>query len=430
MQTGTLEEAAALVQSGQRVYLHGGAAVPSLLVEALVARASSLRDVEIVHLHTEGPAPHVAPEMQGHFRHLALFIGRNTRQAVAEGRADYMPVFLSAIPDLFRPDGPLPLDVALLQVARTDVPDRYSLGVSVDCALSAAQHARTVIALVNDQMPATNGHVLPASRIGFAVPVSHPLPEARTGTPDDVCRTIGRLVAGLVPDHATLQMGIGGIPNAVLHELRDRRHLGVHTEMFMDGLLDLVEAGVITGASKTVDRGLIVGSFAIGSERLYRFLDRNPLVAMRPADYTNDVDVIAAQERMVAINSALSVDLTGQVAADSLGTMLYSGIGGQVDFIRGAGRSRGGVPVIALPSTARGGTVSRITVELPPGSGVVTSRGDVHWVVTEYGAVNLFGRPIRERARLLIGIAHPDFRAGLEAEAIRAGLLSRGPRGD
>lgn len=430
MQTGSLEEAAALVQSGQRIYLHGGAAVPTALMDAVVARAPELRDVQVVHLHTEGPAPHVAPELEGHFRHLALFIGRNTRQAVAEGRADYLPVFLSAIPDLFRPGGTLALDVALLQVAPTESPDRYSLGVSVDCALSAAQHARTVIALVNDQMPVTRGHVLPASRINFAVPVSQPLPEAGGGAPDHVSQTIGRLVAGLIPDHATLQMGIGAIPNAVLEELKDRKHLGIHTEMFMDGLLDLVEAGVITGSSKTVDRGLVVGSFAIGSRRLYDFLDHNPRVAMRPADYTNDVDVIAAQERMVAINSALSVDLTGQVAADSLGNMFYSGIGGQVDFIRGAGRSRGGVPIIALPATAKKGTVSRIAAELPPGSGVVTSRGDVHWVVTEHGAANLFGRSIRERARLLIDIAHPAFRADLEEEAISRGLLSRGPRGD
>ena len=418
-------EAVANIQSNQRLYLHGGAATPQLLVNALVERASDLRDVEIVHLHTDAPAPYVAPEMQGHFRHNALFIGPNVRSAVAEGRADYTPVFLSDIPRLFEPGGPLPLDVALIQVATPDGEGNCSLGISVDCVLAAAQHAKVVIAQVNAQMPHTGGHILPASVIDFAVEADQPLAEHPLPAVTGEATAIGRHVVGLIEDGSTLQLGIGEIPTAVLAELGSHRHLGVHTEMFTDGLLPLIESGVVDGSRKTLLPGVVVSAFVIGTHKLYRYLDRNPLIEMHPVNYTNNVEIIAAQERMVAINSALSIDLTGQVAADSIGPRFYSGIGGQVDFIRGAARSRGGVPLIALPSTAVHGTVSRICGELAAGSGVVTTRGDVHWVVTEYGARNLHGRTIRERASMLIELAHPNFRAVLEEEAFNLGYLGR-----
>ena len=424
MRRATSAEAAAEVRSGQRIYLHGGAATPLALLEALMGRAEDLRDVELVHMHTDAPAPYVAPEMRGHFRHNALFIGPNVRRAVAEGRADYTPVFLSEIPALFAPGGPLPLDVALIQVTPPDADGNCSLGVSVDCALSAAEHAGLVIAQVNARMPRTFGHVLPASMIDIAVYDDRDLPSHEPATSGEEAQRIGAHVANLVGDGATLQMGIGEIPNAVLAALSRHRDLGVHTEMFTDGLIPLIESGAVNGSRKTVHPGKVVSAFAVGSERLYRFIDRNAAVELHPVDHTNDVAVIAANYRMAAINSALSVDLTGQVAADSIGPRFYSGIGGQVDFIRGAAKSAGGKPIIALPSTAARGTISRICAELAPGSGVVTTRGDVHWVVTEYGAVDLHGRSIRERANMLIGLAHPSFRAMLEEDACALGYLS------
>lgn len=415
----------ARVGSGQRVYLHGGAAVPSALLNALAARAAELRDVEVVSLHLEGEAAHVRPGMEAHFRHNALFIGGSVRSAVQEGRADYTPVFLSEIPALFDPGGPLPLDVALIHVSPPDRTGVCSLGVSVDCALPAAQKAKLVIAQVNPQMPRTRGHQLHVSHIDLLVEVDDPLPEVQAPEPDETALLIGRHVAGLIADGSTLQMGIGAIPNAVLRALADHRDLGVHTEMFTNGLIPLIENGIVNGARKSIHPGVVVSSFAVGDRHLYDFIHENASVEMRPVDYTNNVYVIAANRRMVAINSALSVDLTGQVVADSIGPRFYSGIGGQVDFIRGAARSNGGVPIIALPSTARGGTVSRICPELAAGSGVVTTRGDVHWVVTEYGARNLHGRTIRERARMLIEIAHPGYRAGLEQAAGELGYLGR-----
>lgn len=423
----TADEAVARVRSGDRIYLHGGAATPHVLVDALVRRKDELHDVEIVHMHTEGAAPYADPSMSGHFRHNALFIGANVRAAVQDGRADYTPVFLSDIPALFQPGGALPLDVALIHVTPPDRAGMCSLGVSVDCALSAAESADLVIAQVNPRMPRTHGHALPFDTIDLAVEVEADLPEAHVAELTPVAHAIGRHVAELIPDGATLQTGIGAIPDAVLRELTGHCDLGVHTEMFSDGVLDLIERGVITGARKSIHRNEVVAAFVIGSQRLYRFLDQNPAVALYPVDYTNNVDVIAANRRMVAINSALSVDLTGQIAADSIGPRFYSGIGGQVDFIRGAAKSAGGMPIIALPSTARSGTISRITAELAVGSGVVTTRGDVHWVVTEYGARNLHGRTIRERARMLIEIAHPDYRAELTERAGALGYLgSRG----
>jgi acetyl-CoA hydrolase len=381
--------------------------------------------VEIVHLHTEGPAKYARPEMAGHFRHNALFIGPNVRGAVQEGRADYTPVFLSEIPAMFAPDGPLALDVALIHVTPPDAEGNCSLGVSVDCALAAAEHARLVVAQVNPRMPRTTGHSLPASVIDLAVEVDDELPESAEAEPSAETTAIGKHVAELIEDGATLQLGIGAVPDAVLAQLGNHRDLGVHTEMFTDGLVPLIESGVVNGARKSIHIGVVVSAFALGSRRLYGFLDRNPAIELHPVDYTNNVDIIAANAKMVAINSALSVDLTGQVVADSIGPRFYSGIGGQVDFIRGSARSAGGVPVIALPSTAQEGRISRICPELPVGSGVVTTRGDVHWIVTEYGARNLHGRTIRERARMLIEIAHPNFRATLEEQAGQLGYLGR-----
>ena len=365
--------------------------------------------------------------MAAHFRHNALFIGPNVRPAVADGRADYTPVFLSDIPRLFAPGGALPLDVALVQVTPPDENGNCSLGPSVDCALAAIRNARIVIGQVNARMPRSRGTSVPASAIDFAVPFDADIPVVSPPARSAEAAAIGHVVAGLIEDGATLQLGIGAIPDAVLAELGNHRHLGIHTEMFTDGLLPLVESGVVDGSRKSLDRGLIISTFVIGSGTLYDFVDDNPAVELRPVTYTNDVAVISAQDRMVAINSALSVDLTGQVSADSIGPHFYSGIGGQVDFIRGAARSNDGVPIIALPSTAAHGKISRICAQLAPGSGVVTTRGDVHWVVTEFGARNLHGVTIRERARMLTELAHPDFRAELEEEAFTLGYLGRRP---
>jgi acetyl-CoA hydrolase len=421
----SLDEAVGVVKSGHRVYIHGGAATPHVLINALVALREDLRRVELVHMHTDGDAPYVAPEMEGRFRHNALFIGPNVRQAVQEGRADYTPIFLSEIPSLFQLGGPLPIDVAFLHVTPPDGDGNCSLGVSVDCAVAAATNADIVVAQVNRRMPRTHGITIPASMINLAVEVDEALPSAVREEPGEEAVAIGMHVASLIDDGATMQMGIGGIPSAVLAQLTSHKDLGVHTEMFTEALLPLLVEGVINGSRKTLDRGKTVSAFVTGNEELYAFIDGNPAVELHTVDYTNNVDVIAAQDRMVAINSALSVDLTGQVVADSIGPRFYSGIGGQVDFIRGAARSRGGVPIIALPSTAKGGTLSRICPELLEGSGVVTTRGDVHWVVTEYGARNLHGRTIRERASMLIELAHPSFRESLHEAAGKLGYLGR-----
>ncbi len=426
MKTVTAEEALSRLKSGDRVYVHGGAATPHALIAAMVATPKHIRDVEIVHMHTNGPAPYAAPEMAGRFRHNALFIGPNVRQAVQEGRADYTPIFLSEIPSLFQPGGALPLDVALIQVAPPGPDGICSLGLSVDCALAAAQNARLVIAQVNSRVPRTFGPGIPSDIIDLAVEVDADPPTVVMEPPDAEARAIGQHVAALIPDGATLQMGIGAVPNGVLAALGQHRDLGVHTEMFTDGLLPLLRSGVVNGSRKSLHRGKVVTAFCIGSAELYEYVDSNPDIEFHPVDYTNRPRVISAHDRMAAINSALSVDLTGQVVADSIGPRFYSGIGGQVDFIRGAARSIGGLPVIALPSTARGGTVSRICPELLAGSGVVTTRGDVHWVVTEYGARNLHGRTIRERSHMLIEIAHPKFRAELAEAAGKLGYF--GPR--
>jgi acyl-CoA hydrolase len=411
------DEAVAGIASGQQVFVHGGAATPSVLLDALVRRAQELSDVGVIHFHTEGPGPHLAPEMAGHFRHRALFIGANAREAVNDGRADYVPVFLSDVPELFT-SRVLPLDVVLINVTQPDAHGYCSLGTSVDAALSAVRSASTVIAQLNAAVPRTLGDsFVHVSEIDLAVEVDVP-PYQHVDPPiGEVERRIGEYVADLVPDGATLQMGIGSIPAAVGLALRDKRDLGAHTELFTDSVLDLVEAGALTGNAKEINRGKIVTAFLMGTDRLYRFVNDNPMVEMRPVDYTNDTTIIRRFRRMVAINSAIAVDLTGQVSADSIGTRFYSGVGGQMDFMRGAALADEGRPIIALPSTAAGGTVSRISCVLPEGAGVVTSRAHVRTVVTEYGVAELFGRSVRERAHALIGIAHPQFRDELHHEA-------------
>ena len=415
----TADEAVAGIRSGQQVFVHGGAATPSVLLEALVGRAADLRDVGIIHFHLEGFAPHLAPEMAGSFRHRALFIGANARAAVNEGRADYVPILLSDVPELFT-RGVLPLDAVLINVSAPDASGYCSLGTSVDAALSATRAAKTVIAQLNRSMPRTLGDsFIHVDEIDLGVEVDLPPPEHHDPTIGDVERAIGEHVAELVPDRATIQMGIGSIPAAVALALRGKHDLGVHTELFTDAVLDLVEAGAITGAAKEINRGKIVTAFLMGSRRLYEFVNDNPMIEMRPVDYTNDTSVIRRFRRMVAINSAISIDLTGQVSADSIGTRFYSGVGGQMDFMRGAALAPEGRAIIALPSLGAGGTISRIAPVLAEGAGVVTSRAHVRTVVTEYGVAELFGRSIRERAAALIEIAHPDFRDELTREARR-----------
>ena len=418
------DEALALVTSGMRIFVHGAAATPSPLLEAL-ARRSDLSDVSLYHLHTSGPAPFAAPEHAGRFRSLSLFTGAPLRDAVAEGRADFVPVFLSDIPSLFM-SGTIPLDVALLQLSPPDRHGYCTLGTSVDAALAAALTARILIAEINEQMPRTHGNTLVrADRLAAVVQTDRPLHThaSRPSTPEE--DAIGEHVARLVPDGATLQMGIGAIPDAVLRRLLDKHDLGIHTEMFSDGVVDLAEAGVITNRRKQLHPGRMVTSFVLGTRRLYDFVHDNPFVEFHPCDHTNDTARIRKNDNVVAINSALEVDLSGQVCADSIGFRIYSGIGGQMDFIRGSALSKGGKPIIALPSTAARGAVSRIVLALKPGAGVVTTRGHVHWVVTEYGAVNLFGLSLRQRAEALISIAHPDFRAELSREIRRRPPLRR-----
>jgi acetyl-CoA hydrolase len=413
------DSALALVQSGQRVYIGGGCGVPTALLEALVARAPELHNVEIIHMLTAGDDPTTAPEYGDAFRHNALFIGSNVRRAVREGRADFTPVFLSEIPRLFR-SGVLPLDVALIQVAPPDPHGFCSLGVEVGCTLTAAQLSGTVIAEINMRMPRTLGDsFIHRSRISACIETDRPLCEAPMGTDNPVAERIGQRIAELIPDGATLQLGIGAIPNAVLRSLGHKRHLGIHSELCSDGIIDLVEAGVIDGEAKTIHRGKLVAGFMLGTRRLFDWVHNNAMVELHPTEYVNDPFVIAQHRKMVAINSALQVDLTGQVCADSLGSKLYSGAGGQVDFIRGAARAEAGQPIIALPAAAKGETLSRIVPMLDLGSGVVTSRYDVHTVVTEYGVAQLYGQTLGQRARALIAIAHPAFRDSLTDAARR-----------
>ncbi len=413
-----VQEALSVVESGHRVFVHEAAMVPRLLLDGLVARAHDLRDVEVVHLHIEGDAPHVAPALEGHLRHNALFVGSNTRAAVREGRADFTPVFLSEVPRLFS-HGRLPLDIALVQVSPPDRHGYCRLGVSVAAARAAVDHAKIVIAQINPRVPVTDGHTaIHVSNIHAAVECDEPLPSRHAPSPSPTASAIAKLLAAEIPDGATLQLGIGEIPDAVLSALHQHADLGLHTEMFSDGVLGLVASGALTGARKSRFQHRIVSSFAVGSEALYSFCDRNPGVEFHPSDIVNDTREIARQHAMVAINSALSIDLTGQVCADSLGPAIYSGIGGQMDFVRGATRSRGGKAFIAMTSTACKGTVSRICAQLSPGAGVVTTRGHVQYVATEYGIADLQGKTLRQRAEALIAIAHPEFQPELRAAAV------------
>ena len=412
----TAEEAVAVVKSGDRVFVHSVAAAPQRLIKAMTARAAELRGVEVVHLHTEGEAPYSAPQLAESFHTNALFIGANVRDAVVTGEADYTPVFLSEVPALFR-RSILPLDVALIHVSPPDKHGYCSLGVSVDATRAAVQAARLVVAQVNPRMPRTHGDgLLHVKEIDYAVETDDPLPEVPPHQLSEAETAIGRHCAGLVEDGATLQTGIGAIPDAVLAALTGHKDLGVHTEMFSDGLIDLIERGVVNGEKKRTHPGKVVSSFVMGTRRLYDFIDDNPYVAMLDIAYVNDTAVIRRNPKVTAVNSAIEVDVTGQVCADSIGTRLYSGVGGQMDFIRGASLSEGGKPIIALPSTTSRGE-SRIVSFLKPGAGVVTTRAHVHYVVTEYGVANLYGKNLRRRARALIDIAHPDQRAALEREA-------------
>jgi len=411
------DTALAHIRSGQQIFVQGGAATPTALLDALARQASSLTGVGVVHLHTEGPAPHLDPSMQGHLHHRALFIGENARAAVNEGRAEYVPVFLSDIPRLFR-RRQIPIDVALLNVSPPDAHGYCSLGTSVDVTLAAVECAGLVIAQINPRVPRTHGDgFIHVGRIDFGVPVDKPPYTREEPVITDVERKIGALVADLVPDEATLQLGIGAIPSAVASSLQNKRDLGIHTEMFTDAIVDLVEKGVVTGAKKEINRGKIVSSFVLGTQRLYDFVDDNPLIELRPADYTNDTAVIRRFRRMIAVNSAIEIDLTGQVCADSIGPRLYSGVGGQMDFIRGAATAEEGRAIIALPSTAVRGSFSRVVPVLQPGAGVVTTRAHVHTVVTEWGVAELHGRGIAERAKALIAIADPRFRDALSSAA-------------
>jgi 4-hydroxybutyrate CoA-transferase len=415
------EEAVKVIKSGDRVYVHSNSAYPKTLVEAMVKRKDELYDVEICHLMVLGDTPYMKPEMAGHFRHNAFFLGHNTRKEANEGKADFIPIFLSEIPKLIREDNRFKINVTLIHVSPPDSHGFCSLGVAVESAKAAVESSEYVIAQVNPNMPKVHGDsFVHINDIDYLVECNDVLEELQSfhkrKSPGElaVYKAIGENIASLVEDGATLQMGIGAIPDAVLDALGSAKDLGIHTEMFSDGIIPLVESGVINCSKKTLLPGKIAASFLLGSKKLFDYVNDNPLIEMRPSDFINDPFTISRNIKMTAINSALQVDLTGQVAADSIGFKIYSGIGGQVDFIRGSAHSKGGKPIIALPSTAKNDTVSRISPYLTEGTGVTTSRGDVHYVVTEYGIINLHGMNIRQRAQALISIAHPKFRDELE----------------
>ena len=416
----TAEQAVKDIQSGQRVFLTGNCSVPQHLLQALVARAPALQNVEIVNVLTIGKAPHADPAMAGHLKINTLFISDNVRAAVHDGRADFTPVLLSEVPLLFR-NGALPLDVALIHVSPPDEHGFCSLGIEAGLTKTPAQMARLVIAEVNERMPRTLGDsFIHISKIDRAIPVNYPLAELPMGEVTDLSRRIGGYVAQLVEDGSTMQMGIGSIPDAVLDLLGGKQDLGVHTELFSDGVMRLVQAGVITNEKKTLHPGKIVAGFILGSQALYDFVDDNPIVELHPTEYVNDPFVISRNDRMVSINSAIEVDLTGQVCADSIGPRPYSGVGGAMDFGYGAARSRGGRLIVALPSTVTlrdGMRLSRIVAMLKLGAGVTTTRNHVHYIVTEFGTAYLYGKTIRQRARALIEVAHPDYREELERAA-------------
>lgn len=416
------EQAVQNIKSGDRVVTGHACGEPLTLVEALVARAPELRDVEIMHMVAMGPAKFVQPEMAQSFRHNALFVGGATRKAVEEKRADFTPCFFSEIPRLFQ-NKIVPVDVVLLQVTPPDEQGFCSYGVSVDYTKTAAECAHTVIAQMNNRLPRTGGAKIHLDAIRFIVEKDEPLIELKPPKIGEVEKAIGENVAALIPDGATLQLGIGAIPDAVLLFLTDKKDLGIHSEMFSDGVVVLAEAGVITNRKKTINPGKFMATFLMGTQKLYDFVNNNPTVEMQAVDYINDPYIIGQHENMISINSALQVDLMGEVNAEMIGTKQFSGVGGQVDFVRGASRSLHGKSIIALPSTASGGTISRIACELDRGAAVTTSRNDVHYVVTEYGVAELRGKCLRERAKALIAISHPDFRASLTAEAKEKGLM-------
>lgn len=419
----TAAEAVSVIKSGQRIYMGGNAATPYVLARSLAARRDELRDVELVHVLLLGEDPFSRPGMEGHFRHNSLFVGPADRGAINDGRADYVPIFLHQIPNLFY-SAQMPIDVALLHLSPPDEHGFMSYGVEVLCSKAAAETAKVVIAQVNEEMPRVLGDsFIHVSRVDKIVEVSEPLPELRMNPATEVEKKIGGFIADLIEDGSTLQLGIGGIPDAVLAALGDRRDLGIHTEMVSDGVMQSIENGRITGERKSIHPRKVILTFLLGSKSLYDFADNNPIFEAHPSDYTNHPFIVSQNDNMVAVNSAIEVDITGQVCSDSIGRYIYSGFGGQVDFIRGAAHSKGGKPIIALPSTAKGGTMSRIVPFLKEGAGVVTTRADVTYVVTEYGVAYLHGKNLQERTQALIRIAHPDFRDDLIKEAKARNLL-------
>jgi len=420
----TAADAVSVIKSGQRIFISGNAATPFVLSNALAARKDELFDVAVNHVLLIGDDPFSKPGMEEHFRHNSLFVGPADRDAVNEGRSDYVPTFLFEIPSLFTSRS-IPLDAALVHLSPPDEHGFMSFGVECLASKAAAESARTVIAQVNDKMPRTLGDsFIHVSRVHRIVEMSAELPELDRRPPSEVESMIGRHVASLVEDGSTLQLGIGGIPDAVLQSLSDKHDLGIHTEMISDGAIALIDAGIITNAKKSLHPGKAIATFVFGSRRLYEYVDNNPYFELHPCDYTNDPFIVSQNEKMVAINSAIEVDLTGQVCADSIGTKIYSGFGGQLDFIRGASYAKGGKPIIALSSTAKHDSISRIVPMLKPGAGVVTTRADVHYIVTEYGIADLHGKNLRERVRSLIAIAHPKFREELERYAYKQKYLT------
>lgn len=414
----TPEEAVKVIKSGDHVHLSSVASAPQCLINAMCKRgeAGELKDVHVHHLHTEGPAPYADPKFEGVFQLDSFFVGANVRKVTQSGHADYIPIFLSETQKLYR-CGAVPCNVAMIQVCPPDKHGYVSLGTSVDATLAAVECADHVIAVVNKYVPRAFGQaMIPMSKIDIFVQDDTPLIEAKFSEPNEVETAIGRNCAALIEDGATLQMGIGAIPNAVLSQLGGHKNLGIHTEMFADGVLPLVEKGVINGRNKGVDKGMMVSTFLMGTQKVYNFIDNNPMVRMMDVGYTNDPFIIAQNPKTTAINSAIQIDLTGQVNADSIGTRFWSGVGGQVDFIYGASRSKGGKAIVAMPSVTNKG-VSKIAPVLNEGAGVVTTRAHMHWFVTEYGAVDLYGKSLQERARLLISVAHPDHRESLDKAA-------------
>ena len=419
----SIDEAVSVVKSNDRIYVSGNAATPFGLMDALEKRKDELHNVELAHVLLFGDEPLSKPGMEGHFRHNSLFVGPADRAAVNAGKADYIPVFLYEIPSFFY-KGLLPVDVAFMHLSPPDEHGFMSYGVECLASKGAAESAKIVVAQVNEKMPRALGDsFIHASRVSKIVEISKDLPELQPIPFTDVEKKIGANVASLVEDGSTVQLGIGGIPNAALKAMFDRRDLGVHTEMVSDSIIEAIEAGVVTGSKKTLHTGKIIATFYLGTKKIYEFIDNNPVFETHPCNYTNHPYIIGQNEKMVAINSAIEVDLTGQVCSDSIGTRIYSGFGGQLDFIRGAAQSKGGKPIIALPSTAKGGKLSKIVSTLQVGAGVVTTRADVHYIATEHGVVNLHGKNLRQRAEALISIAHPDFRNVLEEEAKKRKLL-------